>query len=452
MFGIFKKILGKTEKPKKEEELVQEVDENSLDNTKETKEDIQETQIDENIAQEQEKQEKQQEEIEDIVQEAQQKQEAKDIEISLEDKQNEENIVEDETIQDIDEKIEEKSEEIENQNLEEESEEFEEQTKEDTCEIEKSEDKVIEDEVVEAEATEESEETEQEKQKGFFARALEKTVNNFKAIVPKKKEKIEFDVIEELLIEADMEYEIIEKAMDGLPDMITRPQLRHRLVSLFEHAPEVGFDEVPHPFVELIIGVNGAGKTTTIAKLAHMYKSNGQSVVLGAGDTFRAAAIEQLSSWANKLDVPIVKTKQGHDASAVAYDTIASAVAKKIDHVIIDTAGRLQTQTNLSKELKKIVKVCGKAKEDAPHQKIMILDGTQGNSAIAQAKAFHEMVQIDGIIVTKLDGTAKGGALFSISNRLELPIFYIGIGEKETDLMPFSPDEFVDSLLDGIYT
>ncbi len=287
--------------------------------------------------------------------------------------------------------------------------------------------------------------------KSFFARALEKTVDNFKSIVPQRKEKIEFDTIEELLIEADMEYEIIEKAMDGLPNLITRDQLRHRLVMLFEHAPDIDTSSLPRPFIELIIGVNGAGKTTTIAKLAHMYKENGNSVILGAGDTFRAAAIEQLTKWSEKLEVPIIKTKQGHDPSAVAYDTITSAVAKNIDHVIIDTAGRLQTQVGLANELKKIVKVCGKAYKGAPHQKLMILDGTQGNTAIAQARAFNEMVGIDGIIVTKLDGTAKGGALFSISNQLELPIFYIGIGEKATDLISFSPEEFVDSLLDGIY-
>lgn len=299
--------------------------------------------------------------------------------------------------------------------------------------------------------TEIKEEEKENSSKSFFAKALEKTVSNFKSIVPKKKEKIEFDIIEELLIEADMEYEIVEKAMDGLPDMITREQLRHRLVMLFEHAPDVDYSNIPTPFVELIIGVNGAGKTTTIAKLANMYKENGKSVILGAGDTFRAAAIEQLSTWASRIEVPIIKTKQGHDPSAVAYDTIHSAVARNMDHAIIDTAGRLQTQTNLANELKKIVKVCNKAYEGAPHQKIMILDGTQGNTAIAQAKAFNEMIGIDGIIVTKLDGTAKGGALFSISNQLELPIFYIGIGEQKEDIMPFSPDDFVDSLLDGIY-
>lgn len=287
---------------------------------------------------------------------------------------------------------------------------------------------------------------------GFLSRALNKTVSNIKSIVPQKKEKITFDIIEEILIESDMEYEIIEKAMDGLPELITRPQLRHRLVMLFEHAPIIDTSNMPKPFVELIIGVNGAGKTTTIAKLANMYKSSGKSVILGAGDTFRAAAIEQLSTWADKLEVPIIKTKHGHDPSAVAYDTIHSAISKNIDHVIIDTAGRLQTQTNLANELKKIVKTCDKAFTSAPHQKLMILDGTQGNTAIAQAKAFNEMVGIDGIIVTKLDGTAKGGALFSISNQLELPIFYIGIGEKADDLMEFSPDNFVDSLLDEIYT
>jgi fused signal recognition particle receptor len=293
---------------------------------------------------------------------------------------------------------------------------------------------------------------EEPSKKSIFSRALEKTISNFGAIVPKKREKIEFDTIEELLIESDMEYEIIEKAMDGLPNMITRDQLRHRLVMLFEHAPLVDTNNLPRPFIELIIGVNGAGKTTTIAKLANMYKQNNNSVILGAGDTFRAAAIEQLTRWSEKLDVPIIKTKQGHDPSAVAYDTISSAVSKNIDHVIIDTAGRLQTQVGLANELKKIVKVCNKAYNGAPHQKLMILDGTQGNTAIAQAKAFNEMVGIDGIIVTKLDGTAKGGALFSISNRLELPIFYIGIGEQATDLVAFSPDEFVDGLLNGIYT
>jgi fused signal recognition particle receptor len=316
-------------------------------------------------------------------------------------------------------------------------------------EIKEDEIKEVSHEIIEKEEL--KKETPEEK-KGFFSRALEKTFASIKTVVPQKQEKISFDDIEELLIEADMEYEIIEKAMNGLPSEITRKQLRHRLVMLFEHAPKVDLSNLPKPFVRLIIGVNGAGKTTTIAKLANLSKKSGKSVILGAGDTFRAAAIEQLSTWAEKLNVPIIKTKQGHDSSAVAYDTISAAISRNIDNVIIDTAGRLQTQTNLNNELKKIVKVCEKAMIGAPHQKLMILDGTQGNTAIAQARAFNEMVGINGIIVTKLDGTAKGGALFSISNQLELPIFYVGIGEKQDDLIEFSPDDFVDSLLDEIYT
>ncbi len=195
-----------------------------------------------------------------------------------------------------------------------------------------------------------------EASENFFSKAFSKTFASIKSVVPQKKEKISFEEIEEILIEADVEYEIIEKAMNGLPSMISRKELRHRLVMLFEHAPNVDLSNIPKPYVRLIIGVNGAGKTTTIAKLAAKLKKEGQSVILGAGDTFRAAAIEQLTSWANKLDIPIIKTKQGHDSSAVAYDTICSAIARNIDNVIIDTAGRLQTQSNLNNELKKIVK------------------------------------------------------------------------------------------------
>ena len=297
-------------------------------------------------------------------------------------------------------------------------------------------------------------ETSTQETKSFFARALDKTIQNIAGLIPfgEKKEKIDFDTLEEILIESDITYDIVALAMDGLPKSILRGQIRHRLISLFEFAPKETIDNSQYkPFVQLIIGVNGAGKTTTIAKLTQLYKNQGKSVILGAGDTFRAAAIEQLSIWATKLETPIIKTKQGHDPSAVAFDTIHSALAKGIDHCIIDTAGRLQTQTNLNKELEKIIKVCDKALHGSPHQKLLILDGTQGNSAIAQAKAFHQLITIDGIIVTKLDGTSKGGALFSISNELELPILYIGIGEKANDLLPFSPENFVDTLLDGIY-
>ena len=209
--------------------------------------------------------------------------------------------------------------------------------------------------------------------------------------------------------------------------------------------------EFTPPFVELIVGVNGAGKTTTISKLAQRYKNNGKKVILGAGDTFRAAAIEQLTLWAKKLDIPIISSNQGHDPSAVAFDTIDSAKAKGYDNVIIDTAGRLHTQTNLANELKKINRICDKAHNGAPHRTILIIDGTQGNSAISQAKAFNEMIGVDGIIITKLDGTAKGGSVFSIAYALELPILFVGTGEQPDDLTPFNKYEFVDSLLDAIF-
>ncbi|BCD60228.1 MULTISPECIES: signal recognition particle-docking protein FtsY [unclassified Nitratiruptor] len=283
---------------------------------------------------------------------------------------------------------------------------------------------------------------------GFIKKALKKTVENIEEHTPKKKYATP-EEIEEILIEADVEYDLVEKIVNSLPNKVNRVALKNELLFLFKPAPVK--EANVKPFVELILGVNGAGKTTTIAKLAYRYKQEGKSVILGAADTFRAAAIEQLTKWAHKLDVPIVATKQGHDPSAVAFDTIQKAKSKGIDHVLIDTAGRLHTQSNLAEELKKIVRVCSKAMEGAPHRKLLILDGTQGNSAINQAKAFHEMVGVDGIIVTKLDGTAKGGALLSISHEMALPILYVGTGEKMEDLTPFDPNEYVDTILDAIF-
>ncbi len=284
----------------------------------------------------------------------------------------------------------------------------------------------------------------------FLKKSLKKTTDAIKIVSPKKKEKISRDELEDILLEADVTYETVEEILLYLPagDNVKREDLKRVLLSYFL---EIDKKEIKNekPFVELVLGVNGAGKTTTIAKLANLYKKEGKKVILGASDTFRAAAVEQLKRWAEKLDIPIVATKQGHDPSAVAYDTIKSAVAKGYDNVLIDTAGRLHNQTNLSNEIKKIVRICNKAKEGAPHRKILILDGTQGNSAINQAKAFKEIVGIDAIIITKLDGTAKGGALFSIASELKLPILYIGTGEKEDDLVTFDAATFVDSLLDA---
>lgn len=286
---------------------------------------------------------------------------------------------------------------------------------------------------------------------GFFKKGLNKTADAIKTVIPKKKIKISKEELEDILLESDVHYDLIEKILSEIPyDEVKREHLESKLLACFNWAYYDEKEFVP-PKVQLIIGVNGAGKTTTIAKLSQKYLDEGKKVMLGAADTFRAAAIEQLSRWAEKIGVPIVATQQGHDPSAVAFDAIASAKAKSFDHVLIDTAGRLHTQTNLSNELKKIVRICDKAHPGSPHDKILILDGTQGNSAIDQARAFNEMVDIDAIIITKLDGTAKGGSVFSIAFALEIPIIYIGIGEKPEDLVKFDKHAFVSDFLDAIY-
>ncbi len=288
---------------------------------------------------------------------------------------------------------------------------------------------------------------------GFFKKVLTKTTDKIKEIAPKRSDKISKELLEEILLEADVSYDLVEEIIYYMPpsNLVSRGDVRRVLLAYFIDI-ESAQDELDKPYVELVFGINGAGKTTTIAKLAYRYKNIlNKSVILGASDTFRAAAIEQLSRWATKLEIPIVATKQGHDPSAVAYDTISSAIAKGIDRVIIDTAGRLHNQKNLASELQKIERICNKAKEGAPHKKILILDGTQGNAAISQAKAFNEIIGVDALIITKLDGTAKGGALFSIAKELKKPIIYIGTGERESDLIEFDKEEFVDSLLDSFF-
>ena len=286
---------------------------------------------------------------------------------------------------------------------------------------------------------------------GFIKKGFSRTANAIKEILPEKVLKIDKETLEEILLESDVPYEIVEEIIYYLPpqDTVKRADVKHVMKAYFIYKTDK--IENQKPFVELVIGVNGAGKTTTIAKMANNYKKSGKKVMLGASDTFRAAAIEQLRQWAEKLDVPIVYTQQDHDPSAVAYDAISSASAKGFDNVIIDTAGRLHNHTNLSNELKKIVRICGKAKDGAPHRKILVLDGTQGNSAINQAKSFNEIIGIDAIIITKLDGTAKGGALFGVARELKLPIIYVGVGESKDDLIPFNPDEFIDIILDSIF-
>lgn len=284
----------------------------------------------------------------------------------------------------------------------------------------------------------------------FFKKGLAKTLENIIGVKGENK-KITKDLLEEILLEADVSYEIVEEIIYYLPPQneVKKEDLKRVMGSYFLYEKKEINQE--KPFVELILGVNGAGKTTSIAKLAFLYKNQNQKVVLGACDTFRAGAIEQLKLWAQKVDVDIVLTAQGHDPSAVAFDTISKAKAKDFDRVIIDTAGRLQNQKNLAHELEKIVRISNKALEGAPHRKILVLDGTQGNAGILQAKAFNELVKLDGVIITKLDGTAKGGALFSIARELELPIFYVGVGEQMTDLQEFNANAYLDTLLDPIF-
>ena len=200
------------------------------------------------------------------------------------------------------------------------------------------------------------------------------------------------------------------------------------------------------PTVVLIVGVNGAGKTTTLAKLAKRYRDQGKSVLIGAGDTYRAAAIEQLTIWAERVGVDIIKTTAGGDAAAVAFDSVAAAQARGIDLVLIDTAGRLHSKENLMRELEKVRRVMQKKDPTAPHEVLLVLDGTAGQNAVQQAKVFKDIMGVTGLVVTKLDGTAKGGAVIAIRRELGLPVRFIGVGEGMDDLQPFDPEAFVEAI------
>jgi fused signal recognition particle receptor len=202
------------------------------------------------------------------------------------------------------------------------------------------------------------------------------------------------------------------------------------------------------PFVILVVGVNGTGKTTTIAKLAQRWKSEGKTVVLGAADTFRAAAIEQLQLWAERVGVEIVKHKAGSDPGAVAHDAVAAAKSRGADVVIIDTAGRLHNKSHLMQELGKVRRVIEKELPGAPHETLLVIDGTTGQNGVSQAKAFLEAVKVTGMIVTKLDGTAKGGVILSIMRQFDIPVRFIGVGEAADDLIPFDPAAYVDTLFE----
>lgn len=284
---------------------------------------------------------------------------------------------------------------------------------------------------------------------------LKKTSQNIIQMLGKKTQKISKDALEEILIESDISYDIIEKMLDNLGENITRSELKVAFERFFRgesYYDKVKFSEITAtPIVYLVFGVNGAGKTTSIAKLAKRFKNGGKKVILGAGDTFRAAAVEQLELWSQKIGVEIITTKMAADPSALAFDTINAARARKMDYAIIDTAGRLPNQINLKNELIKISKTCAKALDNAPFHRILVLDGTQGSNAISQASIFNESLNLDGIILTKMDGTAKGGAILSIIHELRLPIIYLGMGEKEDDLVPFNESDFINGFLDSIF-
>jgi len=268
-----------------------------------------------------------------------------------------------------------------------------------------------------------------------------------------------FDELEEILLSGDVGIKTTTKIIQDIKDYF----YRHKLVSneemlnavekiicdLIIDYPDIkdfSFVDLHKPYVIMVVGINGVGKTTTIAKLAYQFKKLGKKVLIGAGDTFRAAAIEQLKIWSEKIDVPLISHKQGADPGAVAFDTINSALKKNFDVVIIDTAGRLHNKINLMNELAKIKKVIQKVLPEAPHETLLILDATTGQNAFNQTKQFLEIVKINSICITKLDGTAKGGVVIGVSHEFSLPIKYIGVGESLDDILIFDKQSFVKSL------
>ena len=263
-----------------------------------------------------------------------------------------------------------------------------------------------------------------------------------------------YEDLEEVLISADVSVSTAEKVVEGIkerakaeklkdPDYVTG-LLKEVLTDMLK-AAEVS--EIEYPCVIMVVGVNGVGKTTTIGKLANYYVSQGKSVTLAAADTFRAAAAEQLSVWADRAKVRIVRHEEGSDPSAVIFDAVSSAKAKKTDVLIVDTAGRLHVKDNLMKELQKMSRVVERDYPEADFLKLLVLDATTGQNALSQAKTFDDAVGLDGLILTKLDGTAKGGFVFSLADELSLPVLYAGVGEKIGDLEKFDSEAFVDAIL-----
>jgi len=274
------------------------------------------------------------------------------------------------------------------------------------------------------------------------------------------KKQIDDELLEELemlMISADIGIQTTDKIIESVRKKASRKELKDgdSLYQLIKtELEELLVDEnllepvSESTFVILVVGINGAGKTTTIGKLAKSFQRQGKSVMLAAGDTFRAAAVEQLQIWGERNEIPVIAQKTGADAASVVYDAYQSAVAKNIDILIADTAGRLHTQDNLMQELEKIKRVLKKHHDKAPHETLLVIDGGSGQNAVQQANEFHKSIELSGIAVTKLDGTAKGGVLFAISDSLNLPIRYIGIGEAIDDLKPFQAKDFINALFD----
>ncbi len=257
--------------------------------------------------------------------------------------------------------------------------------------------------------------------------------------------------LEQLLYEADLGPSIAVDLVEKLRIFLRKKTVEDALGFLKEELAKFFTPSLPvemhSPHVILVVGVNGSGKTTSIAKLSLHYKKMGKKVLIAAGDTFRAAAVEQLQTWADKIDVPLVKSTQGGDASAVAFDALKAATARGIDVVLIDTAGRLQNKEDLMQELAKIRRVLQKQMPDSPHETLLVLDATTGQNAIDQATTFHKFCPITGIVLTKLDGSAKGGIAVPIQKELGIPICWVGLGEGEDDLIPFDLNSYLDALL-----
>ena len=303
----------------------------------------------------------------------------------------------------------------------------------------------------------------QETKTGLLARGLRKTravlTADLSDLIAGRKH-IDDSILDELetrLLMADVGIESTDVILDKLRKQIEHGEvqslenilsaLRQNLIAQLDSNASIVPNQTPHTV--LVVGVNGSGKTTTIGKLAKRYQNSGYSVMLAAGDTFRAAAVEQLSNWGERNSVPVIAQGSGADSAAVIFDALQSAQAKKIDILLADTAGRLHTQTNLMEELKKVKRVLGKIDADAPQETLLVLDAGIGQNALQQATQFNEAIGVTGLVMTKLDGTAKGGIVFAIQQALNIPVRYIGVGESVDDLYEFNPDEFVDALLMG---